>query len=132
MAAFAARSARHLYAAALSALLVLFASAAWAHGDWKPQHDGILNDGETTFEFVFKGLEVDIYLSDHGEPLPSEGASCKLEVTVGEQLFVYSLEPAGENRLRGKIERQPTLGDKLVARAVMKDGSVRVGRIQLK
>ncbi len=112
-------------------VLLVAASGPLAHGDWKPQHGGILNDGETTFEFVFRQGDVDIYISDHGEPLSTRDAEGRLEVTVGDKVQVYGLEPAGDNKLQGKVDRIPQTGDRLLARVVMGDSSIRVGRIRI-
>ena len=90
-----------------------------------------MNDGETTFEFVFRRGEVDIYISDHGEPLATRDAEGRLEVTVGDKVLVYGLEPAGQNKLQGKIDRIPQTGDRLLARVVMGDGSIRVARLRI-
>ena len=113
-------------------VLLMYPSGSLAHGDWTPKHGGVLNDGETTFEFVLRSGELIIYLSDHDEPLPTEGAMGRLEVTRGDRVVTYTLEPLSGSRLTGKIGAAWETGDKVMARVVMGDGSIRVGRIKIR
>ena len=83
--------------------------AAHAHGSTKPQHGGIVQiTGETLFELVNKPGGVELYISEHGEPIPSSSASAKLGIASGGAKKEVSLTPAGGNKYVGKGVKVPT------------------------
>lgn len=90
-------------ALALLATPVAFSNIAHAHGSTKPQHGGLVQvTGETMFELVNKASGVELYISEHGEEIPSSSASAKLAVTSGGTKKDVSLTPAGGNKYVAK------------------------------
>ena len=65
----------------LALSLMLSAGQVWAHADHlKPQFGGITAEADVfQVELVTKGNQVILYLSEHGAPVESAGASGKLE-----------------------------------------------------
>ena len=120
-----AAGARRLAACALAACVAL---GARAHGDWPPQHGGVMNDGETSFELVVRGTQVRLYVSDHGTPLPTKGAQGTLTVTRAGRTWESAIKPVTANELATKLAVPLRPGDRVVARVVMGNGSVAVGR----
>lgn len=79
------------------------AGAAFAHGSTKPQHGGIVQvSGDTMFELVRKPAGVELYISEHGETIPSSSATAKLTIASGGAKKDVSLVPAGSNKYVGK------------------------------
>ncbi len=57
-----------------TALLIL-ASAAWAGGDFKPKHGGVVQEvSEIQYEVVAKADSVAIYIEDHSKKIDTKGA----------------------------------------------------------
>ncbi len=120
------RVARVLCAACLLCALVPVVNA---HGDWPAKHGGIMNDGgETTFELIVRRGKVTLYLEDHGVSLPTQGSRGTLSVTGGTTKRSVDLEAAGANRLQSVQPMALTKGDRAVARVVLGNGSIVVGR----
>jgi hypothetical protein len=91
--------------AALALLLtsVVIGGTAHAHGSTKPQHGGIVQvTGETMFELVNKPGGVELYISEHGEAIPSSTASAKLAIESGGTKKDVPLTAAGGNRYVAK------------------------------
>ena len=92
------------YRATLAAFALMVATmtaggVAHAHGSTKPQHGGIVQvTGETMFELVNKPGGVELYISEHGETIPSSSASAKLSIASGAARKEVSLTPAGGNK----------------------------------
>jgi hypothetical protein len=118
----------------IAAALLLCVARSLAHGDWPAKHGGLINEGgETTFELVVQRNKWVVYLEDHGEALPTAGASGTLKVTRGAAqgstpAAVTPLKAAGGNRLEGPAPGKLVAGDKLMARVTLGNGSVVVGR----
>ena len=111
----------------------LLAPNASAHGDWQPRHGGRVNNGgETTFEVVFCSGRVLVYVSDHGDPVPTAGAKATIEVVRNGEVVTAELRPAGGDKLEGRIDLTPSRDDSMVVRAVMSNGSVALGRFSAK
>lgn len=86
----------------LAAFALAAAPLAFAHGDGVPKHGGVVKSAnDLSFELVAAKGGAEIYIDDHGQPLPTQGFTGKLTVlgTGGKQ----------ETALK------PTAGDKLVA-----------------
>lgn len=78
------------------ALGLALAGQAYAHGA-KPKHGGIVQSaGDLAFELVSKDGKAVIYVDDHGQELPTAGASGKLTVLAGTKKTELDLV-AGEN-----------------------------------
>lgn len=88
---------------ALSLSLLFVGLSAWAHGDAKPQHGGIVQMvHDLQFELVpptTAGGATALYVSDHGKPLDASRLSGKLTVLQGTQTGEAALKPAGALRL---------------------------------
>ena len=108
---------------ALAAFALLVAplaagGAAHAHGSTKPQHGGIVQvTGETMFELVNKPAGVELYISEHGEEIPSSSASAKLSIASGAAKKEVSLTPAGGNKYVAKGVKV-TSGSKVIVTLV--------------
>lgn len=98
----------------LAAIILLIAplaagGVAYAHGSTKPQHGGIVQiTGETLFELVNKPGGVELYISEHGEDIPSSSASAKLSIVSGGAKKDVSLTPAGGNKYVAKGVKVPS------------------------
>lgn len=120
---------------ALPLLLLAVTTAVLAHGDWPPKHGGIMNDGgETSFELVVprgKG-KATLHVEDHGTALPTQGARGTFSVTRGATTRSVDLRAAGANRLETTHAVAISKGDKVVARVTLGNGSVVVGRFEVR
>ena len=115
-----------LAAAALSAGL------AWAHGDEKARHGGLVQmAGEVKFELVARGDTAELYLDDHGATMPTAKLSGKLTVLSGSAKSEAKLEPAGSDKLVAKGVKLAK-GDKVIALVTMEDKSTSSARFVIK
>lgn len=72
------------FALALAAIFALLPVMAFAHGNMKPQHGGIVQmSGETVFELVVKPSSVELYVSEDDEAVAPANASANLVITAG-------------------------------------------------
>jgi len=107
-----------LAAFALLAAPLAAGGAAHAHGSTKPQHGGIVQiTGETMFELVNKPAGVELYISEHGEDIPSSSASAKLSIASGAAKKEVPLAPAGGNKYVAKGVKLPG-GSKVIVTLV--------------
>jgi hypothetical protein len=98
-----------LFACALLVAPFAAGGVAHAHGSTKPQHGGIVQlTGETLFELVNKPAGVELYITEHGEDIPSSSASAKLSITSGAAKKEVSLTPAGGNKYVAKGVKVPS------------------------
>lgn len=97
--------------------LLLGAGQVWAHADHlKPQFGGVTADAESfQVELVLKGTEAKLYLTEHGAPVESTGASGKLIVLSGKGKEEVALSPNGYQTLGAKLSAKPGKGSKAVA-----------------
>lgn len=117
----------------LLALAALTAAPVLAHGDWLPQHGGVIGEeGETTFELLHRGRQVVFYLSDHGTDLLTDGAKGFLTVTQARTEVVVPVLAAGGNRLEGRLPFGLMPGATLNALITLGNGSVVVGRFTVR
>lgn len=109
-------------ASILTAVLVTFsAPAVLAHSEHgKPQYGGIYGEaGHFQLELVSKDAQIVIYVTSHGEPLSTKGASGKLTILGSGGKSEVELSPAGDNQLVGKVAAKPAKGSKIVATVSM-------------
>jgi hypothetical protein len=101
----------------IAAMLALAAPAVYAHAEHgQPQHGGIYGEAGTfQAELLIKDREAVLYLSNHGEPLSSQGASGKLTILSSSGKVEIELKPSGDNRLRGQLPARPAAGSKMIA-----------------
>jgi hypothetical protein len=117
----------------LAAIAVaLNSGAAWAHGDDKARHGGLIQmAGETKFELVAKGDTVELYLDDHGTTMPTAKLTGKLTVLSGATKSEAKLEPVGSDKLVAKGVKLGK-GDKVIALVTMEDKSTSSARFVIK
>ena len=117
---------------ALLAATALTAGAAWAHGDDKARHGGIVQiSGEVKFELVARGDSAEVYLDDHGETIPTAKLSGKLTVMSGGNKSEAKLEPEGNDKLVAKGVKL-VKGDKVIALVTLADKSTSSARFVIK
>jgi hypothetical protein len=117
---------------ALLAAAALAAGAAWGHGDEKARHGGLVQmAGEVKLELVAKGENAEVYLDDHGQPIPTGKLSGRLTVVSGAKKSVAKLEPEGGDRLVAKGVKLAK-GDKVVALVLLEDKSTSSARFVIK
>jgi hypothetical protein len=97
--------------------LLLAAGQVRAHADHlKPQFGGVTADADSfQVELVVKSAEVKLYLSEHGAPVESAGASGKLIVLSGKDREEVALAPSGYQTLGAILKARPAKGAKAVA-----------------
>lgn len=67
----------------LLALASLGFNPAWAHGEVKARHGGVVQEvNDLVFELVQHATGAAIYIDDHGQPLKPAGMNGKLSVLV--------------------------------------------------
>ena len=111
----------------LVAALLLQPGFAFAHGDDKPKHGGIMGRGDdtVTVEFVYQNGIVTVYVGDHDSatPIPAEklkGAWLSVQ-GPGRPPQQTKLVPAGANKLTAE-GLTPRVGDRLSARLILPNG----------
>ena len=68
---------------ALLALASLGLNTAWAHGEVKARHGGVVQEAnDLVFELVQHATGAAIYIDDHGQPVKPVGMNGKLSVLV--------------------------------------------------
>ena len=76
------------------------AAAHETHG--QPQYGGVVAEaGLAQFEIVAKDGKLTVYVTQHGAPVDTAGASGKLTVLAGSAKSEIDLKAAGDNRLQG-------------------------------
>ncbi|RVU43875.1 hypothetical protein [Rubrivivax rivuli] len=96
------------------ALSALSFNAAWAHGEAKARHGGVVaKANDLNFELVGTPAGAAIYIDDHGKPLAPTGMTGKLTVLKGTEKSEAELVVAGD-RLEAKGVKLPP-GAKAVA-----------------
>jgi hypothetical protein len=116
----------------LLAAAALAAGSAWAHGDEKARHGGLVQmAGEVKFELVSKGDSAEVYLDDHGQAIPTAKLSGKLTVLSGANKSEAKLEPAGNDKLVAKGVKL-VKGDKVIALVTLADKSTSSARFVIK
>lgn len=124
-AALAARLALATAVAAASAWMIASpAGPAFAHEQHgKAEHGGMVAEaGAFQGELVAKGGTLTLYLTDHGQPVATQGASARMTLLAGGQKTDLVLAPAGGNRLAATGAPMPGAGAKAVANVKLADG----------
>ncbi len=93
-----------LTATALAAALSFASNAVLAHAEHgQSQHGGVVAEaGEAQFEIAGKDGRLTVYVTNHGAPVDTAGASGKLTALTGSAKSEFDLKPAGDNRLQGQ------------------------------
>lgn len=117
----------------MKALLVVLTSVfqlmtlgnAYAHGDHKPKHGGIMGrgDDEISVELVMEKGAATVYLEDEsGTPVATEKVKGTLGLAgPGHPAQEAKLIPAGDNRMTA-AGLKPVSGDRLRARIILPNG----------
>ena len=114
------------------AAAALSAGLAWAHGDEKARHGGLVQiAGETKFELVTLPEGAEVYLDDHGETIPTGKLSGKLTVLSGSAKSEAKLEPAAGDKLVAKGVKLVKV-DKVIALVTLADKSTASARFVVK
>jgi hypothetical protein len=99
---------------------------AYAHGDHKPKHGGIMGrgDDEISVELVMEKGTATLYIEDEsGTPVPTDRVKGTLSVaSPGRPAQEGKLIPAGDNKLTA-TGLTPLLGDRLRARIILPNGN---------
>ena len=75
-------------------------TAALAHGEAKARHGGVVQvASDIAFELAQMPEGAVLFLEDHGQPLPTQGAFGKLSVLKGSERSDAELVAGGDNRL---------------------------------
>jgi hypothetical protein len=110
-----------LVAAAAASFFVAPARAHTDHG--KPMYGGVVAEaGAFQGELVAGPKGTTLYITDHGTPVPTAGATAKLVVLSGAQKSERELVPAGDNRFSVSGGEPLAKGSKAVATVKLKDG----------
>jgi len=114
--------------------LLLATGPAWSHADHlKPQFGGVTADAESfQVELVFKGAQAMLYLTEHGAPVESTGASGKLIVLSGKNKEEVVLTPNGYQTLGATLNIKPVKGAKAVATITVPSRGTGNARFNLK
>jgi hypothetical protein len=114
------------------AAAALAAGVAWAHGDERARHGGLVQmAGEVKFELVARGDKAEVYLDDHGQAMPTAKLSGKLTVMSGGNKSEAKLEPEGNDKLVAKGVKLAK-GDKVIALVMMEDKSTASARFVIR
>jgi hypothetical protein len=99
---------------------------AYAHGDHKPKHGGIMGrgDDEISVELVMEKGTATLYIEDEsGTPVLTEKVKGALSVAgPGRPAQERTLIPAGDNKLTA-TGLKPLPGDRLRARIILPNGA---------
>lgn len=106
----------------LATLLAGLSVNAFAHGDAKALHGGIVRvASDIHYELVPQPTGAALYVVDHGKPADVAGMSGKLTVLNGTRKSEAELKPAGGNKLEA-VQVKVAAGAKVVASLKGVDG----------
>ncbi len=92
-----------LMALLCAATLGVTTAHAGAGHDHGPKRGGVVREvGSVTYELVAKSDALTVHVSDHGKPIPADGAIAEVTLYAGNDKTVVPLEPAGDNRMAAK------------------------------
>lgn len=122
---------KKLFTVALLGLSALSFSAAFAHGDAKARHGGVVaTASDLSFELVAVGSHAVIYVEDHGKPIPPTGLKGKLTVLKGSEKSGSELAIVGDKLEAKNVQLTP--GAKVVAALVNPGGKAITVRFTVK
>lgn len=89
--------------AGLAATLAVSPGFAGAGHDHDPKYGGVVREVKNiSYELVAKPDSLTLYVSDHGKPVATQGATAEAIVYAGNEKLAATLVPAGENRMQAK------------------------------
>ena len=105
----------NLRTALLSSLLATSAFFAFAGGDHKPRHGGVVVETKAgDMEIVARPETIHIYFTDHGKPVKFDGAKAKVTLLNGAEKSEAELAAAGD-KLEAKGAFKVAKGTKGIA-----------------
>lgn len=132
---------KNRFALALPLLLALAAAPVAAsephvhdHAkDHQPRHGGVMTlIGHQDWELVAKPERLVIYVSDHGQPTATAGATGKLTLLTGKTKTEAVLKPTGKNALEAAGPFQLGAGSKVLATITLAGQKPTAVRFELK
>lgn len=85
-----------------AAVFMLISGQVFAHGDLKPAHGGQIKEGKLlTLEVTVDPAMTMVYLTDHGQAVPSKEVSGEVILLDGATKSTIKLTSAGGNTLMG-------------------------------
>lgn len=89
-----------LAVASLATSLHVAPALAGAGHDHGPKYGGVVREVKNiAYELVAKPDSLTLYVSDHGKPVATQGATAEAVIYAGNEKTAVKLEPAGDNRL---------------------------------
>lgn len=114
---------KRVMATTFGLLAALCMTAAQAHGDTKPRHGGIVEvSGDIKFELVVTAAGAELHIDDHGQTVPTAGASGRLTIMSGGAKSEAPLEPAPGDKLVARGAKLAK-GDRVIAVVTLADKS---------
>lgn len=97
--------------AALASALGLSPAFAGAGHDHGPKYGGVVREVKgLSYELVARPDSLTLHVSDHGKPVPTQGAQAEAVIYAGNGKTTAKLEPAGENRMVAKGDFKVGIG----------------------
>lgn len=94
-----------------------FAGAGHDHG---PKYGGVVREVRNiTYELVARPDSLTLYLSDHGKPVPTRGATAEAVIYAGSDKTTVRLEPAGENRMVARGSFRVGVGVRVIVTTIL-------------
>jgi len=132
---------KNRFALALPLLLALAAAPVAAsephvhdHAkDHQPRHGGVMTlIGHQDWELVAKPERLVIYVSDHGQPTATAGATGKVTLLTGKDKVEATLKPTGQNALEAGGSFKLGKGTKVLATVTLPGQKPSAVRFELK
>lgn len=85
--------------------MLFIAQGAIAGGghDHGPKNGGVVREvGDVAYELVAKADKLTLYVSNHGKPMVTTGATARIKLFAGNAQTEVVLEPAGDSRMEAK------------------------------
>lgn len=108
--------------AAASLVAILDAAPAFADAghDHSPKYGGVVRElHNVSYELVARPDALTLYVSDHGKPVPTRGATADAVIYAGSGKTSVKLEPAGENRMVAQGNFKVGVGVRVVLTATL-------------
>lgn len=98
-----------------STLFAATPALAGAGHDHGPKYGGVVRElHNVAYELVAKTDSLTLYVSDHGKPISTQGASAEAVIYGGNGKTTVKLEPAGDNRMVAKGSFKVGVGVRVV------------------
>ncbi|MBI4755693.1 MAG: hypothetical protein HY778_09825 [Betaproteobacteria bacterium] len=90
-------------ATSMAATLNISPAIAGAGHDHGPKYGGVVRElHNVAYELVAKPDSLTLYVSNHGKPVATQGATAEAVIHAGNDKTSVLLEPAGDNRMLAK------------------------------